>query len=86
MALQSLSGESATPTVSAAASLTQRLTYPQAAEFLGVKVGTLRVMVHRGAVPFIRLGNRLVVFDSGDLTAHLASRRNLAPTPRGKAA
>lgn len=51
-----------------------RLTYPEAAAFLGIKRGTLASMVSRRQVPHIRLGPRLVVFDSDALEEWLAAR------------
>lgn len=39
------------------------LDYQQAAVKLGVKIGTLRVMVSRKTVPHVRLGKRMVKFD-----------------------
>jgi excisionase family DNA binding protein len=51
-----------------------RLTYPQAAAHLGLKVGTLRAMVCQEKVPHIRLGPRLVVFDREALDLWLAER------------
>jgi excisionase family DNA binding protein len=41
----------------------RRVNYVDAAAFLGIKVTTLRSMVHRKQVPHIRLGPQLVVFD-----------------------
>jgi excisionase family DNA binding protein len=51
-----------------------RLAYSQAAAHLGIKIGTLRSMVCHQSVPHIRLGPRLVVFDSEQLDAWLAER------------
>ena len=51
-----------------------RLTYAQAASHIGVKIGTLRSMVCLQQVPHIRLGPRLVVFDSDALDHWLAER------------
>jgi excisionase family DNA binding protein len=45
----------------------RRVNYAAAAEFIGVKVTTLRSMVHRKQVPHIRLGPQLVVFDLDEL-------------------
>lgn len=44
-----------------------RVDYSTAAEFLGLKVGTLRSMVARKQVPHIRLGPQLVRFDLAEL-------------------
>jgi excisionase family DNA binding protein len=51
-----------------------RLTYTEAAAYIGLKIGTLRSMVCREEVPHIRLGPRLVVFDSESLDRWLAER------------
>lgn len=48
-----------------------RFGYKQAARYLGVKEGTLRVLVSRKQVPHVRLGARLVVFDRESLDAHI---------------
>jgi len=47
------------------------LTYKQAAEYLGLKKGTLYSMVHRGRIPHLRLGRRLVRFRKEELDAWL---------------
>jgi excisionase family DNA binding protein len=52
----------------------KRITYAEAAAFLGVKVPTLRSMVCRKPVPHIRLGGKLVVFDVETLEQWLRSR------------
>lgn len=49
----------------------QMLDYTSAAEFLGVKVGTLYSMVSRGQVPHTRIGRRLVRFPRPALEAWL---------------
>jgi excisionase family DNA binding protein len=51
----------------------KRLSYTEAAVYIGVSVRTLRVMVHRKTVPHIRLAPRLVVFDLAQLDAWLAA-------------
>jgi excisionase family DNA binding protein len=43
--------------------MSRRVNYADAAQYLGVKVPTLRSMVHRKQVPHIRLSGKLVVFD-----------------------
>ncbi len=45
------------------------MTYDEAAKLLGVTNGCLRVRVHRGQVPFVRLGPRTVRFRERDLRA-----------------
>ena len=45
----------------------KHLTYSQAAEFLNVKVPTLRSMVCRRQVPHIRLSGKMVRFDRDEL-------------------
>lgn len=52
-----------------------RLNYAEAAAHLGLKLGTLKAMVCRKEVPHIRLGPRLVVFDSSELDEWLLARR-----------
>lgn len=54
--------------------MSKRINYSAAADYLGVKVQTLRTMVHRKQVPHVRLGGRLVVFDTEQLDAWLAER------------
>lgn len=44
-----------------------RVDYSAAAQYLGLKVGTLRSMVARKQVPHIRLGPQLVRFDLAEL-------------------
>jgi excisionase family DNA binding protein len=59
-----------------------RLSYNEAAAHLGLKIGTLRSLVCHQAVPHIRLGPRLVVFDSEALDQWLAERA-VAPRKAG---
>lgn len=47
--------------------MSRRITYADAAEFIGVPVGTLRSMVARKQVPHIRLGPQTVRFDLDEL-------------------
>lgn len=49
----------------------QRVNYAEAARYIGIKVTTLRSMVHRKQVPHIRLGPQLVVFDIDELAKWL---------------
>lgn len=58
-----------------------RLGYAAAAAYLGVTVGTLRSMVHRGTVPHLRYGPRQVRFDRQDLDRWLDDRR-VAPAAK----
>jgi excisionase family DNA binding protein len=51
------------------------LSYPEAAAYLGVPVGTLRSMVSRRQVAHVRLSARVVKFDLADLDAMIAARR-----------
>lgn len=51
-----------------------RMDYWQAAQYLAVKIATLRTLVHRGQVPHIRLSGRLVVFDKAALDQWLADK------------
>jgi excisionase family DNA binding protein len=62
-------------------SLGARLGYASAAAYLGVTVGTLRSMVHRGTVPHLRYGPRQVRFDRRDLDRWLDERRVAAGVP-----
>lgn len=54
--------------------MSKRLSYAAAAQYLGVKLPTLRSMVHRKQVPHIRLTTKLVVFDIEMLDRWLQSR------------
>jgi len=47
--------------------VSRRVSYTDAAEYIGVPVGTLRSMVHRKQVPHIRLGPQLVRFDLDEI-------------------
>ncbi len=49
--------------------------YREAAELLGVPVGTLHSWVHRKAIPHLRFGRRLVRFEVDALRMWVASRR-----------
>lgn len=55
-----------------------RVGYVDAAAHIGIKIGTLRAMVHRRQVPHIRLGPRLVVFDVAALD-HWLQEHQVAP-------
>lgn len=52
----------------------KRLSYEQAAEYLAIKLSTLRSLVCRKQVPHIRITARLVVFDAAELDAWIAER------------
>ncbi len=54
--------------------MTPRLSYREAARFLGVPLGTLRSMVCRRQVPHIRISPRVVVFDVAVLEQWIALR------------
>ena len=45
------------------------LTYEQLAERLGMKLTTLRTLVHRGKVPHVRISDRMVRFDEAAIEA-----------------
>ena len=47
------------------------LAYKEAADFLGITVGTLYSMVARKVVPHHRIGNRLVRFSKAELESWL---------------
>ena len=51
-----------------------RVNYATAAKYLGIPEGTLRSMVCRKQVPYIRLSPRIVVFSVATLDAWLADR------------
>lgn len=51
-----------------------RLGYSEAAQYLGIKVATLRSLVCRKQVPHVRITARLVVFDRDQLDAWLAAK------------
>lgn len=53
----------------------ENLNYKEAAQFLGLPVGTLYALVWREAIPHIRLGGRLVRFSRSELQAWLDSHR-----------
>lgn len=55
--------------------MTSRLNYRDAAQMLGIPVGTLRSMVCRRQVPHIRISPRVVVFDVAALEEWIAVRR-----------
>jgi excisionase family DNA binding protein len=45
-----------------------RLTYDQAAQYLGLSVGSLYRLVHEGKIPFVRVGKRGVRFERAALS------------------
>ena len=57
------------------------LSYDQMAAELGVTVRTLRELVYRGVVPYLKLGHRTVKFQSSRVVKALAKRevREIAP-------
>lgn len=55
--------------------MTPPLSYRDAAQMLGIPIGTLRSMVCRRQVPHIRISPRIVVFDVAALEAWIAARR-----------
>jgi len=50
---------------------TDRLTYRQAAERVGMSVRTIRRWVHEGRIPVIRLGHRTAYVQAADIDAML---------------
>jgi excisionase family DNA binding protein len=56
------------------AALEARLGYAEAAALLGLKVTTLRTLVHRGQIPHVRISPRRVRFDQAVLLLWLADR------------
>lgn len=66
----------------------RRLRAPDAAEYLGLAASTLAKMRLRGDGPaYLKAGPRVIVYDTGDLDAWLASgRRRSTSDPGPKAA
>lgn len=54
--------------------MSKRINYAAAAAHIGIKVTTLRSMVHHKQVPHIRVSPRVVVFDTDALDAWLSKR------------
>lgn len=61
----------------------RRAGYTEAAEFIGVKRGTLYSWVSRNRIPFIRYGPRCVRFDLDELQRWIDEHK-FAPTGREK--
>lgn len=61
------------------------MTYQQAADFLGIKVETLRSMVSAGTVPYTRRGPHEVTFNSKKLQKWCDGRPGHRPYVRGAA-
>ena len=57
------------------------LTYPEAADFLRMKLPTLYSKVSRREIPHVRLSGRDVRFDVAELTAWLDARRVAVGAP-----
>ena len=55
--------------------MTPRLNYREAAQLIGIPIGTLRSMVCRRQVPHIRISPRIVVFDYAAIESWIAARR-----------
>lgn len=55
--------------------LADKVRYPEAAQLVGVPLGTLYSLVSRRQVPHIRLGPRLVVFSKIELESWIDARR-----------
>lgn len=53
----------------------QFFTYRDAARYLSLPVGTLRAMVHRKAIPHVRIGPQSVRFDRAELDRWIDARR-----------
>lgn len=51
------------------------INYREAANLLGVPLGTLYFWVSQRKIPYIRYGNRHVVFDVSEIEAWIESRR-----------
>jgi excisionase family DNA binding protein len=52
--------------------MTEKINYKQAAELLGVPIGTLYAWVCRNQIPHHRYGRRLIRFDKVELEAWMA--------------
>jgi excisionase family DNA binding protein len=61
----------------------QLLTYPQAAELLNLKLGTLYSLVSANRVPHIRISKRFVRFDRLELQQWIDARRVSPETRAG---
>ena len=55
--------------------LDQLLTYEQVSKWLNLSVSTLTKYVHRNEIPFIKLGNRTVRFESSEVRSWLLSKK-----------
>ena len=53
------------------------LSYAEVSEMLGLSMNTLYSMVHRKLIPFLRISDRIVRFERGEIEAWLESRREL---------
>lgn len=53
------------------------LLYREVAELLSAPEATVRQLVRRGAIPFIRLSGALVRFDEAEIRRWIDERRNL---------
>jgi excisionase family DNA binding protein len=51
-----------------------RIRYKQAAQYTGIPEGTLRAKVCAKDIPHIRIGPRMVLFDTAQLDTWLAER------------
>lgn len=51
------------------------LSYKEAAQALGVPVGTVHSLVHQQRIPHLRLGKRLVRFDENEILKWIESKR-----------
>jgi excisionase family DNA binding protein len=60
------------------------LTYAAAADFLGIKRGTLYAWVHEGRIPHVRFSERCVRFDRAELEAWVEKRRVKATHATGR--
>lgn len=58
------------------------LTYRDAARYLSVPVGTLRALVHRKAIPHVRISARSVTFDRAELDQWIEGRARSQSSPR----
>lgn len=63
--------------------MTPILTYPQAAEFLGIPVGSLYALVNRKEISHLRLGKRWVRFRQDDLIKWLNEKSVSVNRPSG---
>ena len=64
----------------------RKLRAPEAAVYLGLSASTLAKMRLRGdGPPYLKAGKRIVLYDTQDLEAWLATRRRMSTSDDGQA-